>query len=149
MRAFPFSTPAQSLLFPFRFSFPSLPFPYSRYILLSLHVTASSFYNPVQVYNIFTPKSCVLCQENYNQTFPNFTINFLPQILTSNFTSALHSTDLSVYPSQSAQCYVTRSALCSTVATTLQTASLFGTLVPTCQTTTHLTHNATILEKYF
>jgi hypothetical protein len=44
----------------------------------------------------------VFCQKNYNQTFPNFTINLPAQLLTSNFTPSLHSTDLRDYPSQSA-----------------------------------------------
>ena len=148
VREFPFSTPAQSLLFLFRFSFPSSLFTHSRYILLSLYVTTSSFHNPIQVYDILTPTSWKLCQKNCNQTFPNFTINFLPQLLTSHFTPALHSIDLRAYPSQSVQCYAARSALCSAVVTTLRTASLFETLVPTCHSTTHLTQNATILEKY-
>lgn len=101
-------------------------------------VPVSSFHNPIQDYNIFTPTSCVFCQKNYNQTFPNFTINFPPQVLTSNFTPAVHSTDLRVYPSQSAQRYAIRSALYSAVTTILRTASLFGTSVPTCQNTSHL-----------
>jgi hypothetical protein len=67
---------------------------------------------------------------------------------TSNFTPALHSTELRVYPSQSARRHATRSALCSAVATTLRTARLFGTFVPTCQSTTHLTQDDRILEKY-
>jgi len=149
LRAFSFSTPAQSLLFPFRFSFPSPLFSHSRYILLPLYVTTSRFHNPIQVYNNFTPTSCVFCQKNYNQTFPNFTINFPPQFLTSNFTPALHNTELRIYPFHSAQCYATRSALCYAVATTLRTASLLGPLTPTCQSTTHLTQTAKILEKYF
>jgi hypothetical protein len=86
LRAFPFSTPAQSLLFPFRFSFPSPLFSHSRYILLPPYVTTSSFHNPIQVYNIFTPTSCVLCQKNYNQTFPNFLPNSSLQILHLPFT---------------------------------------------------------------